>query len=258
MGRWSRRSDQLAVNCTTAALPRSEYANLNVSNAGVRIGGLAIQPPAVYHRAMIVNLTEKDESWRDVYRLATSFINPRPIAMVSTKSADGTRNLAPFSFFNMVSANPPVLIICPSRDRNQRKKDTLVNIESTGQFVVATVTRSLADRMNQCSAPFPPNVDEFEQSGLTPTPASLVAPDLVAESPVNCECQLDRIIDYGDQTGAGSVIFGRIIAIHVDDAYLAEDGLLDPEKLQTIGRMGRLTYCTTSERFDLPRPRAPI
>lgn len=207
---------------------------------------------------MFIDVANSGDSWRDVYRLAISFVTPRPIALVSTKSPDGVRNLAPFSFFNMVSANPPVLIVCPSRDRNKGKKDTLVNIEATRQFVVATVTRALADKMNLCSAPYAPDVDEFEKSGLTPAPASQVRPDLVAESPVNCECELDRIVDYGDQTGAGAVIFGRIVAVHVDDDYLADDGLLDPEKLQTIGRMGRLTYCATTKRFDLPRPAAPI
>lgn len=207
---------------------------------------------------MLVDTQHEDWNWRDTYRLAVSFINPRPIALVSSISPDGVRNLAPFSFYNMVSANPPVVVVCPSRQRDNRKKDTLVNIEATRQFVVAVVTRSLADKMNRCSAPYPPDVDEFVRAGFTPRPATKVKPALVGDSPVNCECELDQIVDYGDQPGAGAVIFGRIVAIHVDDAYLADDGMLDPLRLDTIGRMGRLTYCATTDRFDLPRPDSPI
>jgi flavin reductase (DIM6/NTAB) family NADH-FMN oxidoreductase RutF len=205
---------------------------------------------------MYIDIENTERTWQDVYKLAITFVTPRPIAFVSSLSVVGIRNLAPFSFFNMVSANPPVLIICPSRYRDGRKKDTLTNIEATGQFVVATVTQAMAEGMNQASADYPPDIDEFTAAGFTPAPASKVQPALVAESPVNCECVLDRIVDYGPHAGAGAVIFGRIVAIHVDDSFLAADGLMDDEKLQTIGRMGRLTYVRTSDRFDLPRPSA--
>jgi flavin reductase (DIM6/NTAB) family NADH-FMN oxidoreductase RutF len=163
------------------------------------------------------------------------------------------RNLAPFSFYNMVSANPPVCIVCPSRKRDGGKKDTLANIEATGEFVVATVTAGMAEKQNQASAPYPPGVDEFVAAGFSARRAHRVRPALVAESPVNCECVLDRIIDFGAQPGAGAVIFGRVVAIHVDEEFLAPDGLCDPAKLQTIGRLGRDSYARTTDRFDLPR-----
>jgi flavin reductase (DIM6/NTAB) family NADH-FMN oxidoreductase RutF len=203
---------------------------------------------------MLIDLSQPERSWQDVYRLCVTFVTPRPIALVSTVSADGARNLAPFSFFNMVSANPPVMMVCPARTRDGGKKDTLVNIETTGEFVVATVTADLAEPMNRASAPYPPDVDEFVKAGLTALPAHRVQAARVAESPVNCECVLERIIDYGDQPGAGAVVLGKIVAIHVDDALLAPDGLLDDAKLRTIGRLGRGSYTHTSDRFDLPRP----
>lgn len=202
---------------------------------------------------MFLDLACTDRSWQDVYRLIITFVNPRPIALVSSVAADGVRNLAPFSFYNMVSANPPICIVCPSRKRGGEKKDTLGNIEATGEFVVAAVTADMAAKQNQASAPYPPEVDEFTAAGFTPAPATRVRPALVAESPVNCEYALERIVDFGAQAGAGAVIFGRLLAIHVQDGYLTADGLLDPEKLQTIGRMGGETYCRTTDRFDLPR-----
>ncbi len=204
---------------------------------------------------MLIDIANTDKSSIDIYRLCISFVNPRPIGFVSSLSAEGVPNLAPFSFYNMVCGNPPVVIVCTGRNRHNLRKDTQVNIEATREFVVATVTAPMAEAMNQASAAYPPDVSEFEAAGFTPRPATIVKPALVAESPVNCECVLDRIVDYGaENPGGTAVIFGRIVAIHVDDACLADDGQLDPAKLQTIGRMGRQTYCTTSDRFDLPRP----
>lgn len=207
---------------------------------------------------MYIDLGNTEKSWQDIYKLIVTFVNPRPIALVSSISADGVRNLAPFSFYNFVSANPPMLMVCPSRKRDRSKKDTLVNIEATGEFVVATVTHSIATAMNDSSAPYAPEVDEFEKCDLTPTPASIVKPPLVTESPVNCECKLDRIIEFGDEPGAGAVIFGRVVAIHARDEFIADDGAIDPEKLQTVGRLGRNSYATTTNRFDLPRPQIKI
>lgn len=207
---------------------------------------------------MYLDVNNTDMSWQDVYRLAVTFVNPRPIAFVSSLSRDGVPNLAPFSFYNMVSANPPVVMICPSRKRDGSEKDTLRNIEATGEFVVATVTEQMTEGMNQASAPYPPGVDEFLVSGFTASPSKIVKPPHVLESPVNCECVLDQIINFGHQPGAGSAIFGRIVAMDVDDAYLADDGLPDPDKLKLIGRMGRLTYVRTTDHFDLPRAEADM
>lgn len=203
---------------------------------------------------MFMDCIEDGFAWRELYPLAISIVLPRPIAWVSSLSADGVRNLAPFSFYNMVSANPPVVMFCPSVKRDGSEKDSLRNVSATGEFVVATATEALAEKMNRCSAEVGPEVDEFEWAGLTPAPARFVRPALVAESPVNLECRLLEIKRFGDQPGAGCLVFGRIVAVHVDDAVLAQDGLVDPRKLKAVGRMGRLTYTRTTDTFDLPRP----
>ena len=203
---------------------------------------------------MFLDTREYESTWQDVYRLAITFVQPRPIALVSTVSPDGTPNLAPFSFYNMVSANPPVVMFAPLNRRDGSAKDSLRNAEATGQFVIATVTEDIADRMNQCSYDYPSDVDEFAKSGLSPRPASFVKPALVAESPVNLECTLEDVKRFGHGPGAGNVVFGRVVAVHVDDDVLAEDGLVDPAKLKAIGRMGRSTYTGTVPNFELPRP----
>lgn len=192
---------------------------------------------------------------RDLYRLAITFVVPRPIALVSSLSKDGRRNLAPFSFYNWVSANPPVLIVCPALKRDGSRKDTLANVLETQEFVVATVTEAIAEAMNQCSAPYPRGVDEFQESGLTPKSATRVKAALVGESPVNLECRLRQHLSFGDHGGAGQAIFGDVLAIHVDDAILAVDGLVDERNLRAIGRLGRHGYARTRDAFDLPPPR---
>jgi flavin reductase (DIM6/NTAB) family NADH-FMN oxidoreductase RutF len=170
---------------------------------------------------------------------------------------DGVLNLAPFSFYNMVSADPPTLMFCPSDRRDGTSKDSLYNIETVGEFVVATVTEQIVERVNRCAYEYPPDVDEFKVSELTPQPATLVEPPLVAESPANIECKLIEVKRFGTDPGAGNVIFGRILAIHVDDAVLADDGLADPVKLRLIGRLGQSTYCRTPDLFGLPTPKRP-
>ena len=203
---------------------------------------------------MYIDLENTERSARDLYRLFISAVTPRPIAWVSSLSADGVPNLAPFSFFNMVSCNPPVLIFCPARLRDGRKKDTLVNVEATREFVVNLVTEEVVEPMHQTSAPYPPEVDEFEAAGLTATPSTRVQPPRVAESAANFECALERVIEYGDHAGAGCVVFGRVLALHISDATLDADGLCDPLKLRTIGRMGGNGYSRTTDVFDLAPP----
>jgi flavin reductase (DIM6/NTAB) family NADH-FMN oxidoreductase RutF len=203
---------------------------------------------------MYLDTRDGKANWRQVYKLAISFIQPRPIALVSTVSPAGVPNLAPFSLYNLVSANPPVVMVAPSLRRDGRHKDTLHNIEATGEFVVATVTGAIVGHANQCAFEYPPEVDEFAKSGLTPRAAKLIRPRLVDESPVNIECSLLEVRRFGDAPGAGSVLFGRILAVHVEDAILADDGAAAPDRLDAIGRMGRSTYTRTSSHFDLPLP----
>ncbi|MCZ7646993.1 MAG: flavin reductase family protein [Planctomycetota bacterium] len=181
-------------------------------------------------------------------------INPRPIAWVSTLSPSGVTNLAPFSFFNGITARPPALLFCPSNKRDGTKKDTLRNIEARGEFVVNVVSYDLAERMNATSAEFEYEVSEFERCGLTPASSSKLSVPRVAEARAAFECRLKEIVRVGEGPGAGNVVIGLIVALHLADKVLGPDGQIDAAKLDTIGRMGGQTYARTRERFGLERP----
>lgn len=203
---------------------------------------------------MYVDLQTGQKPWRDVYKLCIGVINPRPIALVSTCSPDGLLNLAPFSFYNMVSANPPVVIFSPTVNRHGGMKDTLRNILDTRQFVIATATADIARQMNACAATLPYGQSEFEFSGLTPTPATKVTPPLVKESPVNIECNLRELKTLGEGPGSGNVIFGDIVAMHVADDLLDDHGVPDPRKLTTVGRLGGAWYANASAPYEMQIP----
>ncbi|MFO0973016.1 MAG: flavin reductase family protein [Phycisphaerae bacterium] len=206
---------------------------------------------------MIIDLSQTDRSWRDLHKLYLSFVQPRPIAWVSTVAADGRPNLAPFSFYNMVSANPPVVLFSPALNRLGEPKDTLANIRETGEFVIATVTEANAAAMNVTSTEFPRGVSEFAEARLTARPATCVRPALVAESPVNIECRLRQVVSLGTQGGAGNVVLGDVLVVHVDEAVLSPDGVCDPEKLRAVGRMGGSLYTRTRDLFELVSIRDP-
>ena len=207
---------------------------------------------------MYIDLANTEHSWRAMHRLYLSFVEPRPIAFVSTVDADGRRNLAPFSFYNMLSANPPVVVFSPAFNRHGQPKDTLRNIQATREFVIATVTEPIAEKMNICSTEFEHGICEFERSGLTPIAAKKIRPPLVKESPVNIECKLRQIVSLGDQPGAGQAVFGDVIAVHVDDAVLVPgDMTCDPLKLKAIARMGGPLYSRTTDLFALESLRDP-
>ena len=191
----------------------------------------------------------------NIYKLLVGAIVPRPIAFVSSLSADGVRNLAPFSFFTAISANPPVICFSPMvRASDGHTKDTLNNIRATREFVVNIVSEEFAAKMNITSTEFPPEVDEFEQSGLTPVPGDIVKPPRVAESAFNMECRLLQIVDVSSKPLGGSIVLGEVLRFHVRDAIL--DGFrIDPDKLHAIGRMAGATYVRTTDRFDLVRPK---
>ena len=203
---------------------------------------------------MYVDIQAEQEPWRNVYRLCVGVINPRPIALVSTCTSDGILNLAPFSFYNMVSANPPVVIFCPTVRRDGGRKDTLLNIRQTQQFVIATVSAEIARQMNACAAELPYEQSEFEFSGLTPVPASKVKPPLVKESPVNIECALREIKTIGDGPGSGTMIFGDLLALHIRDDILDAHGIPDPRQLTTVGRLGGDWYANAGEPYEMKIP----
>ena len=191
----------------------------------------------------------------DTYKLMIGMIVPRPIAFVSTIDAAGILNLAPFSYFTACSSNPPVVCFCAAVRAGPRPyKDTLRNIEATSEFVVNIVSEEFAEQMNLCSADVPPEVDEFELSGLTPLASDLVKPPRVAESKVQMECRLHQIVRVSDQPGGGILVLGEVLRFHVLESLL--DGYkIDPDRLNAIGRMGGPAYVRTRDRFEMQRPK---
>lgn len=203
----------------------------------------------------MIDFDPQDHAYSNIYKLMIGSIVPRPIAFVSSVDAAGIRNLAPFSFFTGVGSNPPTVLFCPViRTGDLPEKDTLRNVEATGEFVVNIVSESFAAQMNQCSAEVPADVDEFALSGLTAVASDLVRPPRVAESAVQMECKLMEIIRTGAQPGAGIVVLGRIVRFHIRED-LVDNYRIDPDKLAAIGRMGGPTYARTHDRFDLQRPK---
>jgi len=192
---------------------------------------------------------------RDIYSLMTGAIVPRPIAFVSTVNAGGARNLAPFSFFTGVSADPPVVCFSPLRRASDgSRKDTLRNIEATGEFVVNVVPEEIAQQMNACSPEFPPEVDEFEISGLTAVASDLVKPPRVGESKISMECRLIRIVEVSDKPLGGSLVIGEVLRFHIA-GEIADGFRIDADKLRAIGRMGGPDYVRTADRFVMIRPK---
>jgi flavin reductase (DIM6/NTAB) family NADH-FMN oxidoreductase RutF len=191
---------------------------------------------------------------RESYPWLINAINPRPIAWVSTISAAGKTNLAPFSFFQGVCASPPTLMFSGAADRTGKKKDTVVNVGQVPEFVVNVVPYALREVMNQTSAPLAHGESEFEKFNIATAPSLKVRPLRVAASPISFECKLDRIVHIGDGPLSGNVVFGTVIAMHVSEDVLAADGTIDPRKLDTIGRMGGDYYTRTTELFTIQRP----
>ncbi len=191
---------------------------------------------------------------RESYPWMINAINPRPIAWVSTISAAGRTNLAPFSFFQGVCANPPTLLFTGANDRTGKKKDSVINVEQVPEFVVNIVSYALREPMNATSAPLPYGESEFEKFHIATAPSLRVRPPRVAASPVAFECRLDRIVRIGEGPLGGNVVFGTILCAHVSEAVLGTDGRIDPHKLDTIGRMGGDFYTRTTELFTIHRP----
>lgn len=194
---------------------------------------------------------------RELYSLLVGLITPRPIAWVSTVSSSGVTNLAPYSFFNGVGARPPLVVFCPANRRDGSPKDTLANIQQNGQFVVNVVTDELAEVMNQTSAEYEPNVDEFEMTATAKAESIRVKPPRVAAAAAAFECELHQATQFGSGPGGANLVVGRIVWMHVADALFDEQGTFRGSQLCTIGRLGGTDYVRTSDRFELQRPAAP-
>ncbi|HWZ49708.1 MAG TPA: flavin reductase family protein [Herbaspirillum sp.] len=193
---------------------------------------------------------------REAYRWMASAIAPRPIAWVSSLSGEGVANLAPFSFFQMITAKPPTLMISPLVQTDGSKKDTVRNIRQTGEFVVNLVPHALRDMMNQTSFGYDGDTSEFEACGVPSLPSQRVKPPRVSGVPVSFECRLVSCTPYPADQPSCYVIFGEVVAAHIDETILAEDGQIDPVRLDLLSRMGGKWYGRTagSGNFELERP----
>jgi len=195
--------------------------------------------------------TENMEHW-DIHELVMSAVLPRPIAFVSTVGEDGIFNLAAFSCFNLLCLKPTIVAFSIGWKRDGRKKDTLKNIEFSKDFVINVVTENLAVMMNQASAEYPSEIDEFKEVGLTSLKADLVKAPLVAESPVSIECKLLEIRRFGDPPSGTHVVIGKVVLIHVKDELWAHDHI-ELSKLKPIGRLGEDLYCRLTDIFEMKR-----
>ena len=232
-----------------------------------------LQPrPMLYARQMalasgtdssILSLNPSDCEPRQVYKLMTGISVPRPVALVSTVDRNGAHNLAPFSFFSGVGSNPPTVLFCPAIRAQARlnadgqrevRKDTLRNVEETGEFVINVVSDAIAAAANATAAEVGPEVDEFGLSGLTPQPSDLVRPARVAESPAQMECKLLQVIYTSREPGGGVIVLGEIVRFHVRKS-LVEDFRVDPAGLDAVGRMAGNTWARTRDRIELIRPK---
>jgi flavin reductase (DIM6/NTAB) family NADH-FMN oxidoreductase RutF len=206
-----------------------------------------------------LSIDPAEHSLLDCYKLMAGLIVPRPVALVSTVDQNGVANVAPFSFFSGVGSNPPTVLFCPSlrsvkSSRPDDRKDTLRNVEQTGEFVINVVSEALAAAANATAAEVGPEVDEFEIAGLTPIPSEVVRAPRVAESPAQLECKLLQIVFTGQGDGAGVVVLGKIVRFHVHPG-LVEGFRVDPSKLDAVGRMAGNTWARTRDLFELERPK---
>ena len=184
-------------------------------------------------------------------------IGPRPIAFASTIDAEGNRNLAPFSFFNVFSANPPILIFSPARSgRTNTTKNTHDNVKTVPEVVINVVTYDMVHQMSLTSSPFEAGVDEFEKAGFTPIASDTIRPFRVKESPVQIECKVLEIKELGPNGGAGNLVICEVQKIHIDERVLDENQMVDQKKIDLVSRMGGNWYCRANDTsmFEVDKP----
>jgi len=209
--------------------------------------------------AGMLSIDPAEHQQREIYKLMTGIIVPRPIALVSTVDAEGNANLAPFSFFAGVGSAPPTVLFCPvlragGGAHGGERKDTLRNVEATREFVINVVSESISSQANDSAAEVGPEVDEFKLSGLTPLASELVKAPRVAESPAQMECRLLQVIYTGDKPASGVIVLGEVVRFHVREA-LFENFRVDAAGLDAVGRMAGNTWVRTRDRIELVRPK---
>lgn len=194
---------------------------------------------------------------REIHPFLVSAVAPRPIAFASTIDADGNKNLSPFSYFNLFSSNPPILVFSPVRSgRDNTTKDTYNNVKAVPEVCINVVNYPIVEQMSLSSTAYDKGVNEFEKSGLSELPSETIRPPRVKEAPISFECTVDEVKELGNEGGAGSLVICRILRVHIDRKYLDEEGHLDSTKLDLVGRMGESWYCRASgdALFEIPKP----
>ncbi|NOQ70921.1 MAG: flavin reductase family protein [Crocinitomix sp.] len=184
-------------------------------------------------------------------------VGPRPIAFASTIDADGNPNLAPFSFFNVFSANPPILIFSPARSgRTNTTKDTFNNVKNIAEVVINVVSHEMVHQMSLASSPYAPGVDEFAKAGFNKIASDTIRPFRVAESPVQFECVVNEVVELGQNGGAGNLVICEVKKIHINEAVLDADGKIDQHKIDLVSRMGGNWYCRADKNsmFEITKP----
>lgn len=195
----------------------------------------------------MLKIDPKEIATKDLHQFMLAAVAPRPIAFASTISLDGIPNLAPYSFFNAFSSNPPILIFSSNRRvLNNTTKDTLKNVEDTGEVVINVVSHRIVRQMAIASVEYGPEVNEFVKAGFTPLASEMIRPFRVAESPVQMECRVDQILPLGEGGGAGNLIVCRIVLMHISESVLNDKSRIDPHKIDLMGRMGRFYYARAS------------
>ena len=192
-----------------------------------------------------------------LHQLLLGSIGPRPIAFASTMNTAGQANLAPFSFFNVFSANPPILIFSPARSgRTNETKDTYKNVKELPEVVINVVNFDMVHQMSLASSPYSPEISEFEKSGLTPIPSETIRPFRVAEAPVQFECRVNEVKELGHEGGAGNLIICEVLRMHVCEDLIDEKGLIDQHKIDLVSRMGGDWYCRAdvNSMFEIKKP----
>jgi len=203
-----------------------------------------------------VILKPEELSRKDNYKLVIGSVLPRPIAWVSTMSADGKLNLAPFSYFNAVCPNPMTLVFCPGVHPDGRKKDTWRNIEQVPEFVINMTNEETAERMNLSATILPTGESEFEWAGVTPAASEVIRVPRVAEAPISFECRLREIVVISESPGGGAAIFGEVVCVHIRDDIL-DDGYIRLENYRPIGRLAGAGYTRVTDTFEMHRVPPP-
>jgi len=199
----------------------------------------------------------KEVSIPELHHALLGAIGPRPICFASTVDKDGNRNLAPFSFFNVFSASPPIVVFSPARSgRTGATKNTFDNVNEVAEVVINVVNYDMVHQVSLASSPYAKGVDEFIKAGFTPMASDMVKPYRVAESPVQLECKVNQVIRLGENGGAGNLVIAEVLKMHINEEFLMENGHIDQQKIDLVARMGGNWYCRAHGEalFEIAKP----